>query len=234
MSDALFLLLNIAAVYACRKESWAAAGLLGLLAALCRLPGVLLAIPAGVEAVHQLLRMTRAGGPVKAALRTRAAGVLLVPLGTGIYLLMNKIVTGNPLQFLIYQREHWQQRAGLPFDTLSYMTRNAINWAQSDPGMFWDISLPHLIALPAALILLFLGAKRLRPGYALYSLAYVYVALAPTWLLSGPRYLAALFTLPAALAPLLRRKWADAALSALCAVGFALYLLRFISGGLVY
>ena len=59
-----------------------------------------------------------------------------------------------------------------------------------------------------------------------YGLIYFYVSVAPTWLLSGPRYLTALYAVYPALAVLLRKK----AAFALLAIAFGLLCL--VSGGM--
>ena len=69
--------------------------------------------------------------------------------------------------------------------------------------------------------------RRLRPGDAAYAAAYFYIALSPTWLLSGPRYLAAMYPLYPMLALVTRRKWQDAALTALLILTSAYYAYLF-------
>ena len=59
-----------------------------------------------------------------------------------------------------------------------------------------------------------------------YGMIYFYVSVAPTWLLSGPRYLTALYAVYPALAVLFRKK----AAFALLAIAFGLLCL--VSGGM--
>lgn len=74
-TESLFLALSIGAVYAARRERWALACGLGALAALTRVPGVLLAVPIAV-----LFWRTNRG-----AVDRRLAWLLLIPAAVSAY-----------------------------------------------------------------------------------------------------------------------------------------------------
>ena len=81
-SESLFLAVSIGAVYAARRERWAWAGALGLLAATTRSAGVLLLIPLAMIYLWDVRRpRLRAIRP----LRADALWLLLVPLGLASY-----------------------------------------------------------------------------------------------------------------------------------------------------
>ena len=151
-------------------------------------------------------------------------GALLVPLGFAAYCYINWRVSGNPFQFLIYQREHWNKRTGLFFSTAAYQTdyflRSLTSGGWRDALGLW---LPNLIACFAALGLLAAAAPKLRASQTAWFLAYYIVAVGATWLLSAPRYLLVLLPVPLALAQCTRKPAADrilTALSALCSLGY--------------
>ena len=73
--------------------------------------------------------------------------------------------------------------------------------------------------------------RRVRPGYGAYALLYIYMAYAPTWLLSGPRYLTAMAVLYPMLAQLTRRKWAFYLMAALSLIGCAVMTREFLVVG---
>jgi hypothetical protein len=81
-SESLFLALSIGAVYAARRERWAWAGALGLLAATTRSAGVLLLIPL---AMIYLWDVRRPSLRTMRPLRADALWLALVPLGLGAY-----------------------------------------------------------------------------------------------------------------------------------------------------
>ena len=140
------------------------------------------------------------------------------------YCYINWRVSGNPFQFLVYQREHWNQRTGLFFSTAAYQTdyflRSLTSGGWRDALGLW---LPNLIACFAALGLLAAAAPKLRASQTAWFLAYYIVAVGATWLLSAPRYLLVLLPVPLALAQCTRARTAGrvlTALSALCSLGY--------------
>lgn len=156
------------------------------------------------------------------------AGLLLVPLGFAAYCYINWRVAGNPLQFLIYQREHWNQRTGLFFSTAAYQTDYLLRCLRS--GNWRDalgLWLPNLIACFSALILLAKTAPRLRASQTAWFLAYYIIAVGATWLLSAPRYLLVLLPVPLALAQCAQKRTADRILTALSALAALGYLAAF-------
>ena len=158
----------------------------------------------------------------------QVVGLLLVPLGFAAYCCINRRVSGNPFQFLIYQREHWNQRTGLFFSTAAYQTDYLLRCLRS--GNWRDalgLWLPNLIACFSALILLAKAAPRLRASQTAWFLAYYIIAVGATWLLSAPRYLLVLLPVPLALAQCVQKRTANIALTALSALAALGYLIAF-------
>lgn len=219
------------AVYALVSRSYgrSAARWLGLLAALCRSPGALLA---GAAAAWYILCWRRE----KSAPRPAALWPVAAPaLGLGMYLLLNWRVYGNWFQFAVYQKEHWFNGWGLFTNTVRYHMGYFFTWWESGNGkgaIF--ISLAAVCTILIALALLALTAKKLQVHQLAYGLAYIAFTMGATWLLSAPRYAVVLFCLPAALALLFNRSWARwLALAALAAPGAA-YTAQFIAHGPIY
>ena len=217
MSESLFLLLTAAALYLARTRRPVLGGLCGAYAAFTRSLGLLLIVPLLWELVHDAVQRRRV------SIR-QAAGLLLVTFGFAAYCCINRHVSGNPFQFLIYQREHWNQRTGLFFSTAAYQTdyflRSLTTGGWCDALGLW---LPNLIACFSALILLAKAAPRLRASQTAWFLAYYIIAVGATWLLSAPRYLLVLLPVPLALAQCTRKPAAGhvlTALSALCSLGY--------------
>ena len=185
MSESLFLLTCIYTFYYARKGKFLLCGIWGMMAALTRSLGVLVAIPALMDCFSHL-------GPngIRSWNNKRFfkqfLPLLLVPIGTFIYLLINKLVTGNWFQFLVYQKEHWSQQFGFFTNTVRYITDNMLKNETSAALGLW---MPQLVMIFIILGLTLYGVRKIRPSYTAFSLAYFFVAIAPTWLLSGPRYL---------------------------------------------
>jgi hypothetical protein len=196
---------------------WAVA--FGALSANARMLGMATAVPI----FYEMLRAAKGGIFRRYALS--ALKVLPVALGLLAYLWLNDAVTGDPFRFMVYQSEHWSQNFGSLFNTVRYSFRYAVDF---DPASYrigtW---IPQLIAIFGALAILIAAIRRMHPGDAGYAAIYLYAAVAPTWLLSGPRYLTAMYAIYPALAVLFRRRDAFGALFALsailCAVAGAMY-----------
>ena len=200
-SESLFLMLTLAALYAAANDKPAMAALFGALSALTRSLGVIVCgviwLYAWRKAVH-----ARRGKRASIALGGTLAG-LAVFAGLGAYLYLNYAVSGNPFQFLIYQKENWYQQMGTFFgsvrNTADYIFRS---WGESDCFWTWGV---QLFAMFYTMLLLVFTSRRMPLEHQAYTFVYVAAALAPTWLLSGPRYLMAMATLPVMQAVTTRR-----------------------------
>ena len=224
MSESLFLLLCVLCLYLTRTEHWGAGCLCGMMAAFTRSLGITLLVPLVMELVHSAV-----SGAPKRRLPLRAAALLLVPAGFGLYCYVNYTVSGDPFQFMIYQAEHWGQHLGLFFNTAAYQTQLAAENLGKNAPLFWGLWLPNLLASFGALALVSLAAGRLRPSYTAWFIAYFVVAIGATWLLSAPRYLAATPMLPAALALLTEKKAPRSAAMLLLPPLWLLYFLAFLA-----
>lgn len=224
MSESLFLLLCLGCLYLARKGRWALGCLCGALAAFTRSLGLTLLAPLLLELVHDYAR-GRAGGRRTAL---RALALLLVPLGFAAYLWVNWRVSGDPFRFLVYQREHWGQRMGLFFNTAAYQTEQAAAYFGASREYFWGLWLPNLLCSFGSLSLLAASAPRLRASGTAWAIGYFVLAIGPTWLLSAPRYLAALPVLPAALALLTEKRGRFALAAGLLAPAWTMYFLAFL------
>ena len=221
MSESLFLLLTAAALYLARTHRPILGGLCGAYAAFTRSLGLLLFVPLLWELVHDAVQRRRVDA-------RQVVGALLVTLGFAAYCYINWRVAGNPFQFLIYQREHWNQRTGLFFSTAAYQTDYLLRCLRS--GNWHDalgLWLPNLIACFSALILLAKTAPRLRASQTAWFLAYYIIAVGATWLLSAPRYLLVLLPVPLALAQCAQKRTANIALTAVSALAALGYLAAF-------
>ncbi|MBE9609316.1 mannosyltransferase family protein [Chitinilyticum piscinae] len=200
-TESLFLLLTISFFWFMRQQAWLLAGISGMLAALTRNQGLLLLAPLVIELVLQWQARTLQQ-PRRAVL-----ALLLIPCGFMLYLLLNYWVSGNPLQFLIYQKINWQQSFGWLPNTLSGAAERLLT---GDFKLGLGTWLPTIAMFFAALAVLAGAYRQLPASYLAYASVYLLISYSPTWLLSGPRYLGGLFVLAIAAAiiaarhPLLR------------------------------
>ncbi|MGI6239341.1 MAG: mannosyltransferase family protein [Christensenellales bacterium] len=218
-TESVFLLTTLLAVYLARKRQFFWAVVFGALSANARIPGMATAVPI----FYELLRAQKGGILRRYALS--ALKVLPVSLGLVAYLWLNYAVTGDAMRFQTYQSEHWGQTFGSLYNTVGYTFRNAV--AYHDFGYRIGVWIPQLIAIFLVLAILIAVIRRAHPGDQGYAMIYFYASVAPTWLLSGPRYLTALYALYPALALLAHRRavfYPLALLStALCVIAGAMY-----------
>lgn len=216
MSESLFLFCTLSCIYLVRRGKMLPGCLLGTYAAFTRSLGVILLVPVFFELVQRRARFRD------------YLTVLLIPLGFAAYCLINYLVAGDAFKFMDYQHEHWNQQLGWFFNTAAYQTENAVySFSQNKPN-FFGLWLPNILAQLISLALMLFAVKKLRSSYTAYFLAYFIVAMGATWLLSAPRYITALFTVPIALAAVTQNRRADICITALtCLSGFA-YLCEFV------
>ncbi len=191
-SESLFLLLSISCLYFLRRQRFAAAGIAGFLAALCRTQGMLLILPAIYEWI--ILR----AGKEQRHFKKSDACLLLIPAGFGVYLLINVLLHGDPFRFLQFEAgEPWYQ-------TTQWIGRNiALQYDLSlqYSGLAWIIYIPQIVLYFFSLGVLFLGiARKHRTCEVLYGAAYLGFTYLSGWMISGGRYMMACVPLYAILA----------------------------------
>lgn len=229
MTESLFLALCTWYIIALERRRWPWCVALGVLAGLTRAPGMLLC---GLAAVWLWMRWRQ---EKERPTPGDCAAVLAPALGLGLYFLLNFALYGNWQQYAVYQKEHWNNALGLFTDTVAYLLRYTVRWWRSDHDAAVWLCLAAVLCILAQLLLLALTARKLPPAYLAYGLAYTAITTGVTWLISGPRYAAALFCLPMALAagtkkhPRLRR-----CLFAGLAVCGVLYTWKYLHHGPIY
>lgn len=200
-TEAPFICLTLLCVCLLRRgHPWLAA-LCGMLSALTRMPGV---IVAGLLIIALLGKIPKGQFTARAAIAC-AGQVLVVFSGLLIYWIINYLVTGDPMTYLTYQRENWYQEPGSFWQSTANTMHYFIDTVGDSDWLYtWGF---QLLCMLGMYLLLALRAQALPFDLAAYSFVYVAVVLAPTWLLSAPRYLYALCALPLMLAQLpLRRR----------------------------
>lgn len=235
-TESMFLLLSLACLYYARIRCFPASCVLGGLAALTRNVGVVLAVPVFIEMLyaHQLVpRCWKSDLLQKLKRFGKDAGwLLLIPLGTAAYLLINHLILGDAFGFLQIQCDHWRQCFGSYANTLS-VTWNAIAYTGDVMDKF-TLWISQFIVLIGGGITLPLLCKKMRASYGAYAIVYLFIVFAPTWLLSGFRYYMGLAVLYPALAMLTRHKWVDIALTLVFILLVPIYSVVFSMGWLVF
>ena len=185
-SESLFLLLAVTAFRGARRGRWWVAGAAGLLAALTRSVGIVLAPALLIEALHQ-----RAEGRGRALPGIAAAAA--TGLGLVTYLAYWGVRTG---EWLVPATEQatWQRTFSWPWATLWDATRSAFVYVGQENGGYWLLDWLVVVPMVAASIY---AAVRLRPSYSIYLWGGLLIPLTfvfePRPFMSMPRFLLPLF-----------------------------------------
>lgn len=230
MSESLFLLLCAACMYFARTGRWAVGCLFGGLAAFTRSLGLTLFVPLFFE----LIASMRSSGA--SAQRDKPAHwwlrfvlLLLIPAGFAAYCYINYRVSGNPFQFMVYQRKHWGQHTGMFFNTASYQMGMAISCYGQKNQELLGLWLPNLMSCFGSLVIMIFAGRKMRTSYTAWFLAYFAIAIGATWLLSAPRYLIALIPVPLAVSILTKKRALNMLATLVCVLSYACYLYAFVA-----
>jgi hypothetical protein len=200
-TESLFLLLTGGAIALALRSRWAAAGIVGALAAATRPNGAVLAVP--------LIVMAFADRPAAAVLVRRIAAVALVALGPLAYSAYVYHLTGDPLTWLRVQ-EHWGYALWNPptqhLVTIATRVEQMGLYDYLVQGGDAPYELLYAIVALGALAMVPRIASVCGIGLAAYALVSVLIPLSGNVLVGMGRYVAVLFPLFIALATLTSRR----------------------------
>jgi len=215
-SESLFLALVLGCVLAARKQYWALAGILGALASLTRVNGLLLVPTLMVEAWLQY-RVTR-------RINWRWLWIAAVGLGFATYLLINYRVTGNPFAFSPIMEEHWYKKLSPPWVGINYLWHKIPRFNLTEG--FHEF---------ACVVISFVGVVwcwfKLRPTYAVWATLNWLLVVSTSFIVSVPRYCLTFFPLFIILASLaVARPLLGRILTAASLFLLALFAMKFAHG----
>lgn len=215
-TESLFLALTLGCFLAARGQRWALAGLLGALACLTRVNGLLLMPAIAVEAFLQY-RATR-------RIDWRWLWIAIMPTGFLIYLAINHQVTGDYFAFSKIMEEHWFKKFTPPWVGIRDV------WLRLDGDSVTE-GLHELFYIVLVLVCTIWCWWRLRPSYAIWMLCNWLLINSTSFVLSVPRYALALFPIFILIATACtgRRFWSSI-VSVWCVLYLALYVGRFAQG----
>jgi Gpi18-like mannosyltransferase len=182
-NESLFLALALGAFLAARGRRWWVAGLLGGLAAMTRINGMLLLPALAFEAWEEWRGAGRRA-------RAEWLWLLLVGAGFGVYLFINWWVLGDPRAFMKMQGEHWYKSLTWPWVGIKGTWDSMWGRAPSDAQM---IGWHELFFVLLGLGLTAWAWLRLRASYAVWMTCNCLLWTSTKFVLSVPRYTIVLF-----------------------------------------
>ena len=200
-TEPLFLAFAAWTFLRARRADWVGAGVFGLLAALTRLPGVLL-LPA--------LLLELRGRP----LSPRMAALALILVGPLVYAGVNWLAYGDPLYFMGVQRDVFHVETVPPWQALASLLAS-VSSPKADSGWLTIYLAPFLALLLLAVTTIWaLVAPRGRLSYAVYAGMSLIMFASVSWPISVPRYILGVFPIFLMLGGLARSRFGAAALVA--------------------
>ncbi len=203
-SESLFLLLTIGCLFAARRNEYVIAGIAGALATLTRSPGLLLLAPLTIMYLQNHGWSWRPVTWDLRRIRWDIAGLALVPLGLGVWMLYLGLRFGDPLLFTSAQG-NWLREFTWPLGGLwrgaveagnglrdLFSTSDSIYWpvADRDPRLWATYNIMNFIFTIGLIGLGIAAIRRLPAHYVAYIFA---VLLLP---LSTPSTYVPLFSMP--------------------------------------
>jgi Gpi18-like mannosyltransferase len=195
-TESVFLVLIVGCFLAARRRIWLAASILGALACLTRINGLIL-IPALAFEIWGEYRERR-------QFNCKWLFLAMVPAGFGLYLALNYFVTGDPLMFLIHQREHWSRYFRVPWEGIWETYLRIDNPKRTDAQMY---GVQELIFVIIGFVGTVAGWRYLRNSYRVWMAGNWLLFVSTSFVLSVPRYTITLFPLFILMALAARRNW---------------------------
>ncbi len=215
-TESLFLVLVLGSLLAARTDHWAAAGLLGALACLTRVNGLMLGPTLLMEAWLQYRAARR--------IDWRWLWMGAVPLGFLAYLALNYRVTGDPFAFSPIMEEHWFKTFTPPWVGIYDV------WLRT-PGINLTEGLLELLFIILGLVGVIWCWLRLSPTYGVWMSLNWLLMNSTSFVVSVPRYTLTLFPLFILFARLgHKRPVAGLLLSVISLFLLALYTMKFAYG----
>ena len=207
-AESLFLMLTLLAILCARNRWFGAAVVFGMLASATRLIGFLVFIPIYMEVLKylhclDLFERRRSRYFVLLALYTLLC--LVIFLGTGSYLIINRVIGGHPFAFVSTLAEEWNESFVSIRNTQAYSIQLAFNYGSLD----WQLGtwLPQALVIFVSAMMLLAYSTTMPPADGLYAWLYLFLTMAPSWMLSGPRTVTSLYPIYMMLAVVSRKKW---------------------------
>lgn len=225
MNESMLLITMSASLYFIRKHNWAFAGIFGALAALSRLAGILLVVPAAAEWLehYKIIEMLK-NKQIKEVRRlfySKALWILAIPIGFGIYLLCNYAVTGSFFYFLELQEKIWGNGSEYFGKCIAMIFEKAFTEQDMTRFAIW---IPETLSIIFVIAALIYGLRRSRGMYLSFLAVYIIINTGFKWPISVARYMTC--ALPAFLYLSVfseRHKWTEPLITALMAIGFGIY-----------
>ena len=222
-TESLFFALTVASFYYIRERKWLAAGILGGLASLTRVEGIFLVVPFAMEAVSAIGWSNLVAAPLR--FWRALLGLVLVPFGMFIYMVILWVLRGDPLYFSHVQA-HWNRHLAPPWTSVWRAVTLIAHPTNAQAAAGQVMELAFTILMVAVLIA---GLRSLRPSFWVYMALSILVPMSTASLMSMPRFALVLFPMFLVLALWGRRAWVNSAIVAFSLPLLGLFTVLFVN-----
>ncbi len=193
-TESLFLMLVIGCVLAARTGRWPLAGMLGALACLTRVTGLVMIPALLMEAGQQYWTARR--------WQWQWLSVAIVPLGFGGYLLLNNQVAGDPFAFMPIMKELYHKSLAWPWIGV----REAMGALNRTPSQAQIVGIQELLFIALGFVCTIASWIKLRPIYSVWMTGNWLLFTSVSFVVSVPRYTLTMFPIFFLFAMLARRR----------------------------
>lgn len=231
MNESMLFFTTAMTLYFTRRHKWLSAGISGALAALSRMAGILVIIPAAVEwfescKISEKLK-NREFKTVWRLFYSKALFISIMLAGFGVYLVCNYAITGSFFKFLEYDAEIWGQKSVYFGSCINQTAVKAFDF--SDRQGMLTMWLPYLSVIILCAAAIIYGMRRNRSMYTAYFIAYLIMNTSLSYPISGCRYMSCIIPLFIFTADFSERhKAADRWITVIFSILFGVYLTAYL------
>lgn len=229
MNESMLLFTMAATFYYIRTHNWRLVGIFGALAALSRMVGILMAIPAAIEWLehYKILGMLKEKKikEIWHLFYSKGLWIFLMLAGLGIYLFCNYKTTGEWFKFLEYQEKYWSNGSCYFGKGITTMFDNMLQKANSTKYEIW---IPEVVSVIFVISALIYGIPRHKNMYTGFLLIYIIINTGFEWPISIARYMTCAIPAFLILSDFTERhKWTEPIITCCMAITMGIYLVAY-------
>lgn len=226
MTESMFFMTTVIALYFIRKHNWLAAGIFGMMSAATRMVGLFITVAAFIEWIDYCRPFSK--DFFKKLLNFLPMAITII--GTIIYLFINYKVSGTPIKFIEYQGKYWHNGncyfGKMIADVFDYtFSKN------TETMIRISIWIPSMVMIIVSTALIICSSFKMRNMYAIYFAGYIIINCSLKWPISEPRYMSCAVPMFILIGDLLaKKKELNIVLLSESFIFFLIYLYRYLHG----
>jgi hypothetical protein len=218
-NESLFLALAIGCFLAARQGHWSLAAILGALVCLTRINGLIIILALLTEVFLQY-RVSRRW-------QWQWLWLTIVPVGFGIYLLLNQYAAGDALAFLTVGKENFQKSFDMPWNGIKGVYY--VMWSP-EPTHAQMVGVQEFVFIILGAVGTIACGFFLRPSYTVWMAGNWLLFTSVGFIISDPRYTLVMFPIYILFARLAERYFWNSVITVWSLLLLALFVSKFVQG----